>query len=285
MTDPRPPFHLHEPGQIAGPVIFASPHSGRDAPEGLRARVRPQGLALRSSEDAFIGHMIQPLRRAGAPVLSARFARWVVDLNRSPDELDPALIADLSRPARPNARLLAGLGVIPRVVGGGRVLYHGKIRRDEAQARIDQIWHPYHAALGALIARSQARFGQAILIDVHSMPHDACAGLPGPAPQIVLGDRYGQSAAPWVTDLLALALSDEGFSLHRNSPFAGAYIAAHYGAPDRGVHVVQLELDRGLYMDEASLRPRPAYREIRARLTRALSRVAQIGQGLPLAAQ
>lgn len=232
-----------------------------------------------------MGHLIQPLRNAGAPVLSARFARWVVDLNRAESELDPALIAGLPRPPRLNGRLAAGLGVIPRVVGGGRALYHGKLSPGEAEERINLYWRPYHQALSELITQTRMRFGQAILVDVHSMPRDACRGLPGPVPEIVLGDRYGSSAAPQVTDLLADCLADEGFVVRRNTPFAGAYIVQRYGNPARGVHVVQLEIDRSLYMDEESLRPRAEYRQFRDRLTRALTQVIAYGDNARVAAE
>lgn len=280
-----PPFHLHLPRLPTSPVVFTSPHSGRFWPAHLRARSPLSSLALRSSEDAFVGHLLLPALHHGAPVLTARVARGVVDLNRAEDELDPALIEGLAPPARCNPRVSAGLGVVPRVVGGGRVIQPGKIARAEAEARLAAWWRPYHAALADLLAATRARFGVAILVDVHSMPHDACAGLPRPRPQMVLGDRFGRSAADWVSDAAAAALLAEGFTLRRNIPFAGAHVLDRYGRPDIGVHAVQIEIDRGLYMDEARLRPLPDYRAFRARLARVWGRLARLAEPARAAAE
>ncbi|MFB2594681.1 N-formylglutamate amidohydrolase [Paracoccus sp. p4-l81] len=277
--DDLPPFRLHEPAPRRSGVIFASPHSGRSWPAGIRA-ASPLGLrVLRSSEDAFVGHLILPARRHGAAVMTARVARGVVDLNRAADELDPALIEGLA-PARLNGRVAAGLGVIPRVVARGRVILRGKITLAEAEARLAAVWHPYHAALAALIDRTQADCGQAVLIDVHSMPHDACASLTRPRPEIVLGDRFGRSADAWVTDAVAAAFLAEGFVTRRNTPFAGAYVLDRHSAPDRGRHAIQIEIDRALYMDEATLRPLPGYPAFRDRLARVWARLAMLVPGV-----
>lgn len=260
-------------------VVFASPHSGRVWPAAVRARSALDLRALRSSEDAFVGHLILPALAMGCPVISARIARGVVDLNRDCAELDPALIEGLA-PARLNGRVAAGLGVIPRVVGRGRVIHPGRIGLTEAQARLDGIWRPYHAALDGLMQATQDQFGEAVLIDVHSMPHDACEGLAGPRPDVVIGDRFGRAAAPWVTEAVAAAFAAEGFTLRRNSPFAGAHILERHGHPDRGCHAVQIEIDRALYMDEATIRPLPGYRAFRARLARVWQRIAVCAPGV-----
>jgi|GEM_PF-5067064 len=152
-------------------------------------------LTLRSSEDAFIEQLLASAPTHGAPLLAARLPRAWVDLNRATDDLDPALIEGV-RSHRLDPRVASGLGVIPRVVAAGRAIYCAKISRAEAEARIDAVWRPYHARLGTLIAEAHAAFGMALLLDVHSMPHEVVASLPRPAPQVVLGDRYGASAAP-----------------------------------------------------------------------------------------
>ncbi|HIP24665.1 MAG TPA: N-formylglutamate amidohydrolase, partial [Rhodobacteraceae bacterium] len=228
-------------------VVFSSPHSGAEYPAGFLQRSCLTPLQLRSSEDAFVDQFIG--ETLGAPVLKARFPRAYVDLNRAPDELDSAIIHKaLGMPTNP--RIAAGLGVIPRVVANGRAIQLGKMKLAEAEARLKTCYFPYHTALRGLIEAQRQRFGTCFLIDVHSMPRAALAGgLLNKRAEIVLGDRYGTAADHWVTDAVAAFFSDAGFQVARNAPFAGGYITRHYGAPSKGVHVVQIEIDRSLYMN------------------------------------
>lgn len=269
-------FDLMRPDRWASGVIFGSPHSGRDYPDWFVAQSGLGLDALRSSEDAFVDRLIASAPAHGAVALVARTPRAVVDLNRGCDEIDPVIIRDT--PRRPlNQRTLSGLGVIPRVVSRGQVIRTRVMSRAEADALIDAHWRPYHAALTALIAQARARFGQAIVIDMHSMPSDSVSGLPGPRPDMVLGNRHGQSASAAVTDAVAAALGDQGWRVRRNTPFAGAYITQAYGCPARNVHVIQIEIDRGLYMDETAIAPHIGFAGFAARMDRAVARMAQIG--------
>lgn len=277
-TEQGAPFEVVRPPCWQAGVIVASPHSGRDYPAWFLAESVLDLLALRSSEDAWVDLLIAPAAAAGAVTLAARVPRVIVDLNRAADDLDPAAIAGIA-PRRVSPRALAGLGVVPRVVSRGRPIRHGKLSEPEARRRIDAYWRPYHAALAALMDEAVGRFGQAILIDVHSMPHAALAGLDAPPPDIVLGDRHGQSAAPAVTDAVQAALAGAGLRVRRNAPFAGAHVAAAHGAPSRGRHVVQVEIDRALYMDEPMVRPHVGYDGFARRFATALSLMARIGQG------
>ena len=254
-------FVLTRPLRQAGPVIFASPHSGRDYPAEFLARAALDRQAIRSSEDAFVDQLFARAPGLGAPLLSARAPRAFLDLNRAADELDPAVIEGIQR-APHNPRVSSGLGVIPRVVAGGRPIYRGKLTLAEAQARITRFWHPYHQALAALVDQTRATFGQAVLIDCHSMPHEAIEAhsRPGqPRPDVVLGDRHGVAAGREVMDRVEAAFAAAGLRVGRNAPFAGAYVAQAYGRPSRGVHVVQVEIDRALYMDEARVEPLPGF--------------------------
>ena len=285
MND-APSHDLTRPDDWRG-VILASPHSGRDYPGWFVAESGLDTRELRSSEDAFVDRLIAPAAAAGAAVLTARIPRCVVDLNRPADALDPAAIEGVLQ-RRPDRRIISGLGVIPRVVAQGRPIRSGKLTATEAARRIDAYWRPYHATLDALMTDAVARTGRAILIDVHSMPREALAHLPGPRPEIVLGDRNGASAAPWVTDDVQRTLVAAGFRVRRNSPFAGAYVAAAYGRPRAGRHVVQVEIDRSLYMDEAAILPHSGYAGLAARLAQVFAVVAQMGpagDGLPVAAE
>jgi N-formylglutamate amidohydrolase len=279
-------FFLKRPVRQAGPTIFASPHSGREYPAEFLARVVLDRQAIRSSEDAFVDHLFDAAPGHGAPLLAARAPRAFIDLNRAADELDPALIDGILR-APHNPRVSSGLGVIPRVVAGGRQIYCGKLGIAEAQHRISHFWHPYHAALASLIDETRAAFGSAVLIDCHSMPHEAIEAhsRPGrPRPDVVLGDRYGVAAGQEVMDRVQAAFEASGLRVVRNAPFAGAYVAQAYGRPSRGVHVVQVEIDRSLYMNEARVEPLPgfaAFREMIGCVVADLIRPA----GLALAAE
>lgn len=268
-------YILHRPGQQTCPVVFSSPHSGRIYPPDFLQDSALDSHAIRSSEDAFIDQLFGAAPALGAPLLAARAPRAFVDLNRGPDELDPAVIEGVDRPAH-NPRISSGLGVIPRVVAGGRHIYRGKMARAQAEARLQSFWHPWHDALRGLIEETRETFGKAVLFDCHSMPHEAAdlqsrGGQPGP--QIVLGDRFGASAGRDVVDQIAGAFEAAGLRVSRNMPFAGAYITQAYGRPSRNVHAVQIEIDRQLYMDEARIEPHGGFEGFRQLITGVIAEV------------
>jgi N-formylglutamate amidohydrolase len=285
------PYRLFLPERPETSAIFAVPHSGRAYPPQLMRETALSMAALRSSEDAFVDDLVADAPRCGAPLLVAQYPRAWVDLNRSADELDPALIEGVARGGL-NPRIASGLGVIPRVVSGGRSIYRGKIARTEAETRLNLVWRPYHACLAGLVARQLATFGEAIVIDCHSMPHEATESFAhrrGARPDVVLGDRFGASATAEIVSRIETILEGAGLRVSRNSPFAGAYVTQHYGRPSVGQHVVQIELDRALYMDEATVTPRPDFDQLRALMSRVVAEIAAIGRrgsdALPLAAE
>ncbi|MCF3972643.1 N-formylglutamate amidohydrolase [Paracoccus salsus] len=264
---------LVRPEHWVSGVIFASPHSGCVYPDWFVRDTRLPMTALRSSEDAFVDRLTACAPGFGAVTLSAQVPRCIVDLNRGADEIDPLVVRGVPRHPL-NQRTLAGLGVIPRVVSQGRAIHERPIDRAEAERRIAAYWRPYHQTLGALIAEARARFGQAILIDMHSMPHDALNHLHGPRPDMVLGNRHGLSAAARVSDAVTQAVEAEGWRIRRNSPFSGAYICSAYGRPGQNIHVVQLEIDRSLYMDEAAIKPHAGFDAFAVRMSRVIARLA-----------
>jgi N-formylglutamate amidohydrolase len=270
-------------------VIFASPHSGRDYPAAFLAASPLDERTIRSSEDAYVDLLFAAATQHGAPLLAARAPRAYVDLNRAPEELDPALIEGVTGGAL-NPRVTSGLGVVPRVVANGRPIYRSRITQAEAARRIATVWRPYHQALQTLIDDGRRAFGESILIDCHSMPHEAIAvhARPGrPTPDVVLGDRFGATAAPAVTDAIEAAFADAGFTVARNNPFAGAYVTQAYGRPSSGQHVVQVEIDRALYLDEATVRPAPQFTRLQVRLAPVIARIAALGRrhAVPLVAE
>jgi N-formylglutamate amidohydrolase len=281
-------FRLIRPARQETSVIFSSPHSGRDYPADFLGSSQLDPAQLRSSEDAFVDRLFARAPYHGAPLIHAMAPRAYIDLNRAADELDPALIEGIARSAH-NPRVSSGLGVIPRVVSGGRAIYSGKIPLSEAKRRITQHWHPFHDALRSLIEETHNNFGEAILIDCHSMPHEAIEAhvRPGQAkPDVVLGDRFGAAAGRDVMDQIESSFVAAGFRVVRNSPFAGAYIAQHYGRPLSGRHAIQIEIDRALYLDEAKVEPSPGFSAFCARINRVIAEIAQIGRKtVPLAAE
>jgi len=285
MTEP---FTLLCPLLRTTSVIFSSPHSGRDYPAAFLAASALDRQEIRSSEDAFVDLLFASAPGMGAPLLAARAPRAYIDLNRACDELDPGVI-DRVKTSAHNPRISSGLGVVPRVVANGRVIHRGKISLAEAEARIAAVWHPYHAALRKLIAQSLAAFGEAIVIDCHSMPHEAIEAhtRPGLArPEVVLGDRFGAAAGREVVEHIAAAFADAGLRVGRNAPFSGAYIAQAYGRPSQQCHVVQIEIDRALYMNEAAVVPRPDFAAFQALMAGVVAEIAALGRRqMPLAAE
>lgn len=282
------PYQLTMPEQRLTGVVFASPHSGRDYPASFLRETVLDARTIRSSEDAFVDDLLEDVPALGAPLLTARAPRAYIDMNRAADELDPALIEGLRLSAH-NPRIASGLGVVPRVVAGGKAIYRGKIPFVEAEERIEANWRPYHACLRELMDSARTMFGQGILIDMHSMPHeamDSVASAGGRRPEIVLGDRFGAAASAAVMDQVEAAFESAGLHTLRNAPFAGAYIAQTYGRPSRGMHAIQIEMDRSLYMNEREIRPNGNFLGFRRLLTDILSQISDIGrQELPLAAE
>jgi N-formylglutamate deformylase len=271
--EPRP-YCLLRPEAHRVPVIFASPHSGRAYPADFIAAARLDPVALRKSEDGFVDELFGAAPAEGMPLLAATFPRVFCDVNREPWELDPGMFDGPLPPWVNTAspRVGAGLGTIARVVATGEAVYRRKLSFAEAEDRIRRFWQPYHAALAALIAETRAEFGTCLLIDCHSMPtHPAQAANP---PDFVLGDAHGTACAPRATRLVEEALAGMGYRVRRNDPYAGGYVTRHYGRPREGVHALQIEVARPLYMDEARIERLPRMAALQADITRLVAGLA-----------
>ena len=249
------PFEVLHPAQQILPFVFASPHSGRIYPTEFLAASRLDLLTLRRSEDGFVDELFAGAPSAGAPLLHALFPRAFIDPNREPYELDPCMFAD-SLPSFANThspRVAGGLGTIARVVTDGAEIYHRKMLFADVQHRINTLYMPYHQRLRDLLHHTQELFGYAILFDCHSMPS---TNGPRTTPHerkrtdIVLGDRFGTSCAPDLTQFVEESFISLGYSVTRNNPYAGGYTTDHYGRPMNNVHALQIEINRGLYMNE-----------------------------------
>jgi N-formylglutamate amidohydrolase len=265
MTSDALPFTLSLPEGETGPFVFASPHSGAAVPDDMGAAAGLSEASLRSAEDVGIDRLVASGPGRGAPLIAGRFSRSYVDLNRHPEELDPALIegveiADLS------AKTAAGFGVIPRRAGDGVPLYDRRLSLAEAQGRLALAHEPYHAALGELMAAARERRGLAVLVDWHSMPSRAVRGgaRGTPGPDVILGDRHGTACASGLTRKLRLLFEAAGWRVGLNQPYAGGYTTQTWGRPDAGFHAIQIELNRALYLDETTLEPGPGYGRCRS---------------------
>jgi len=260
------PFRLDRPARQTVPFLFASPHSGRSYPASLLERSKLDSTTLRRSEDAFVDELFAGVVALGAPLLAAHFPRALLDVNRGMTELDAGMFdGELGVPVdTPGPRVVAGLGVIPRIVRDGAEIYRGKLDGAEARARLSQLYQPYHRALADLMEETHTAFDVAVLIDCHSMPSALSV------PDIVLGDRYGASAAPQLTARAEAALTREGFSVARNTPYAGGYTTALYGRVASGCHALQIEINRALYLDEDKIVKKAGFESVRTRLMRAM---------------
>jgi N-formylglutamate amidohydrolase len=259
-----PPYQVTAPEVQTAPFVLCSPHSGNVYPPDFLALSRLSPHSLRKSEDCFVDELFLPVAAEGAPLIAARFPRAYLDVNREPYELDPELfiepLPDFANTQ--SVRVAGGLGTIARIVADGEEIYRTKLPLASGLARVEQLYIPFHAALAELIEATRRRFGYAILIDCHSMPSAAMAPAGGPRPDIVLGDRFGASADCKITRFLKELLSGLGYEVQMNRPYAGGYITEHYGRPSRDVHAVQIEVNRGLYLNELSLRPSSAFAEL-----------------------
>ncbi len=270
----NPPYVILRPAQQTVPLVVASPHSGRSYAAAFLQAARLGPLDLRRSEDTFVEELFVAAIDHGAPMLCAQFPRAYCDPNREAWELDPAMFAD-PLPDWVNTtspRVGAGLGTIARVVTSGEAIYRGKLRFVDAQQRVSACWQPYHDALASLIAQTRTQFGACLLIDCHSMP----AGTGRSAePQVVLGDAHGTACMSRITNLAESILSDYGYHVRRNDPYAGGYVTRHYGRPRERVHALQVEVARRLYMNEATLEKSAGFNLLQEQLGRFVGSLAE----------
>jgi N-formylglutamate amidohydrolase len=275
-----PPFTVVAPHVQTSPFVFCSPHSGRIYPKAFLESSRLDAKSLRKSEDCYVDQLFSDVARLGVPLISARFPRAYLDVNREPFELDPELFSE-PLPAYANTqsvRVVGGLGTIARIVADSEDIYREQLSLAAALQRIDRLYKPFHQALGALLEDTRRRFGIAILIDCHSMP-SASIGQPSMArPDFVLGDRFGASCDAKVTRFLKEDLMALGYEVHLNRPYAGGFITEHYGRPARGLHTLQVEVNRALYVNEATFELTDGFASLKSDLGKVLARLMK---GLP----
>jgi N-formylglutamate amidohydrolase len=276
-SEAAPPLDLRRPASRLLPLVVASPHSGSDYPADFVAASRLDPLSLRRSEDAFVDELFGAVPALGAPLLAARFPRAYLDVNREAYELDPAMFAD-ALPDYVNARsprVRMGLGTLARVVASGEEIYGGKLCFAEAEARIERLYRPYHAALNGLVEETAADFGFCLVVDCHSMPSGAHGAAGREAADIVLGDCHGAACAAQIVETARRYLTGRGFAVALNAPYAGGFTTGHYGRPRQGRHALQIEINRAIYMDERSYRRRPAFAELSEEMAGLIARLGE----------
>ncbi len=260
----NPPFRLFAPAEQRIPYVFSSPHSGCIYPNSLMDASALSHHDIRRSEDVLVDRLFSSAVEIGAPLLAAQFPRAWLDVNREPYELDPKLFGE-RLPGHANTqsmRVTGGLGTIPRLVAENLPIYARKPSLNEALNRIETIYRPYHEALRRLMAQSAVKFGHAVLVDCHSMPSSGFKGQGRSRPDIIVGDRYGTSCAGEISREIVRRFSDLGYSVTRNKPYAGGFITEHYGRPLRGLHAVQIEINRGLYLNEQTYEPSAGFHRL-----------------------
>ena len=286
-----PPFVEHSPAVWRAPFVFNSPHSGAYYPERFLALSRLDRDAIRRSEDCYVDQLFSGAVALGAPLLAANFPRAYLDVNREPWELDPRMFAEPLPPFANtrSARVAGGLGTIPRLVGEGQDIYAGKLPLAEAVSRIDLVYKPYHQRLRSLMTRAHARFGTAVLIDCHSMPASIRVGETGARPDFIVGDRFGTSAPAALSERAISLLAAMGYTVAHNRPYAGGFITEHYGRPARGLQALQIEVNRGLYMNERTYQRTAGFDALAEDLTRFIAGLMEMPaagiEPLPLAAE
>lgn len=272
------PYTLQKPEKMSAPVLFASPHSGKIYPDAMKDALCVPLAAVRRTEDAFVEELFAAAPDQGAMLMAATYGRSVADLNRDPRELDPGMFSDgVPRPCGlPTARVEAGLGCLPRVASRGEAIYARQLTRAEGEARLTGIHDAYHQRLTLELAGLKEQHGRAILIDCHSMP----SIQPGRRnlADIVLGDRFGSSCDPRLTGRVERAFRAHGFTVARNAPYAGGFTTRRYGRPKRGIHALQIEINRALYMDEQSISQIDGFDRVRTAVSAIIGEILSVGR-------
>lgn len=269
-----PVFSLAQAKVPSIPVVIAVPHAGRSYPPALLERMRNPGMVGLRLEDRHADQLgLETARATGATLLIAHAPRAMIDLNRAPDEVDWEMVEVLAE-ERPDIvpasrRIRSGLGLVPRRLPDLGELWKDPLSQEELDTRIAWIHQPYHETLSGLLVDLRRRWGAVLLIDLHSMPPLPQRVSGRPAPHIVLGDRFGASCDGSLTAAAFDYLAGEGLPVAHNRPYAGGYVLDRHGMPGKGIHAMQLEVCRSLYLDSRMAEPAPG-----------LARVARIVKGL-----
>jgi N-formylglutamate amidohydrolase len=289
---PRP-FTLSLQEKPALPVLLSVPHAGRAYPPELCARMRQPALATLRLEDRFVDLLAEEVvRETGAALLVAHAPRALIDLNRTPDDMDWDMVAggapENAVRLAAGSRARSGLGLVPRRLPGMGELWQRRMTREEVETRLARVHQPYHAALAQALEQLRDCWGAALLIDLHSMPPLGCKNGADAAPDFVVGDRFGASCASYLSAAALQHFAEIGRGVAHNRPYAGGYVLDRHGAPARSVHAMQIEVCRSAYLDARLAEPGPglpAVARVLAALVRRLAGELTAARGLAQAAE
>ena len=243
-------FDLTQPTGQESPVLVEVPHAGLAVPDPVASELAvPRDVRLRDS-DIYVDRLYRDAPAGGASLLAARVSRYVVDLNRAADDVDPLAVPD-----HPDPRGVQPRGVVWRITTDGLPALTAPLTYAKLQRRLALFHAPYHAALEAELQRKRERFGYAILLAAHSMPSVSRLGHGPPRADVVPGTRNRTTATSKVIDCVDRHFKDAGLSVRHDDPYRGGWSTSHYGRPAEGIHAIQIELNRALYVDEATSRP------------------------------
>ena len=265
------------------PVLISVPHAGRSYPQSLLAAMRDPGVGPLRLEDRLVDRLGESMAAAtGAPLLVAHAPRAMLDLNRAPDDIDYDMLGEPAPSLAPvGGRARSGLGLVPRRLPGTGDIWRGRLERAELESRIEAVHRPYHACLGETLRAMRARWGAALLIDLHSMPPlGQLASLRGrrsaaAMPQIVLGDRFGQSCPGALAASAFAHFTQNGYLAAHNAPYAGGYVLDTHADPAHGLYALQLEICRASYLDEQLLEPGAGFAAMAAMLVGLVERLGR----------
>jgi N-formylglutamate amidohydrolase len=276
-----PPFEIAEPQRLLAPVLFNSPHSGRQYPQRFLESSRLTPLTLRRSEDAFVDELFEGVTDLGVLLMKAHFPRAFLDVNREAYELDPRMFTGRLPPFANtrSVRVAGGLGTIARVVANAEEIYAAPLPIEEGLLRIEQYHKPYHRTLKSLLNRLRSAYGHAMLIDCHSMPSSIRIGSDRARTDFIIGDRYGTSCHPALVHTICKTLRDMGYTVLRNKPYAGGYITEQYGVPVIGSHAIQIEINRDLYMNELQCSKTADFAALKTDMTRLAAAIMKLDLG------
>ena len=270
-TNFKPPYKFK--------AIFNSPHSGCIYTKGFLDSTNVEIYDLRTSEDSFVGELFYSTKFFNCLLMEAKFPITFIDLNRSHLELDPRLISGDFRFDK-TARNMAGMGVIPRISGNGKEIYSKPIFAKDALKRLQSFYFPYHSYLYNLLVESKNRLGYAILFDCHSMPSklnlEFCNSKYNNDPDIILGDLNGTSCSSFLINEVKAIFEKHNFFVTKNNPFSGGYITKHYGNPSDAIHVIQIEINKKLYMNENSIKKNKNFENLRTKLTAVIEELSNL---------